>query len=247
MTLDSLLAERNMVYPHTNPFATRWTRPGALPYLGGDSATPAELVERLKHHEWHGAIVGPHGSGKSTLLAMLIGALADAGRRVTLVQLHDGQRRLPRAPQDPTCHGRPGRVFDAASPTPVGRVFDPTCHGRLGRVLAIDGYEQLSRWQRWRIRRQCRRQRCGLLVTSHRECSLPVLVQTRPTLDIVEQLIAEHLPPHGGRITGTDIQTAWNRHGGNVREVFFELYNVFERRPDCKNYNESASDSYTIA
>ena len=58
----------------------------------------------------------------------------------------------------------------------------------------------------------------------------------------------EHLPPHHGKITRVEIQTAWDRHGGNVREVFFELYNLFEeRRADCKNYNGSPSDSYTIA
>ena len=44
---------------------------------------------------WWGEILGPHGAGKSALLATLIPAVERAGRRPVLVELHDGQRRLP--------------------------------------------------------------------------------------------------------------------------------------------------------
>jgi hypothetical protein len=69
-----------------------------------------------------------------------------------------------------------------------------------------------------------------LLVTSHRECGLPVLYCAQPNLAMVERLIGESLPWHGGRISRADIHRAWQRHGGNVREVLFELYDVFEAR-----------------
>ena len=230
MNVSTTPNQRNGLHPATNPFATRWIRPGAIPYLFDDASTLAALVHRLRINHWRGAIVGPHGSGKSTLLATLVQTLTDAGRQVIVVRLHGGQRRLPIAPQE----------FRRLRPC------DTTCHGRVGRVLAVDGYEQLNRWQRWRLSWHCRRQDCGLLITSHTKCSLPVVWETVTSLDLVERLITDCLPPHDGRITEVDIRQAWRRHGANVREALFELYNVFEaRRPDCKNYNDRKDDSYT--
>jgi hypothetical protein len=189
----------------SNPFATRWTRPGAIRFDFGGRGTINGLVQRLEECGWRGAIVGPHGSGKSTLVAALLPAFEAAGRTTTLIQLHEGQRRLP----------EPNRRID-----------------RLARasLLVIDGYEQLGRLRRWHLATQCRRASCGLLVTSHRECGLPVLFRTEPNLSMVERLIGESLPPHGGRICRADIHRAWQRNGQNVREILFELYDVFEAR-----------------
>ncbi|MEX2137841.1 MAG: hypothetical protein WD894_01165 [Pirellulales bacterium] len=191
----------------TNPFATRWTRPGAIPYQFADTMTIDDAVRRLNEGEWRGAVVGPHGSGKSSLLVMLMPAIEAVGKHVVVVRLHDGQRRLPLSRQE---------------------------FKQLGTadVLMIDGYEQLGRYERWRLSRQCRRRGCGLLVTSHTPYGLPILFRTEPSLGLVERLIERCLPPHDGRISRQDIEQAWHRHAGNVREVFFELYDRFEaRRP----------------
>ena len=66
----------------SNPFATRFVRPGAMRYhfALGESETEAhrryrELVRDLVA-KGAGLIVGPHGSGKSTLLRSLDSALA---------------------------------------------------------------------------------------------------------------------------------------------------------------------------
>jgi hypothetical protein len=187
----------------TNPFATRWTRPGAVPFQFTDTMTIDDVVRRLLKGDWRGAIVGPHGSGKSTLLAMLLPATKALGKHTVIVRLHDGQWRLPLSRQE---------------------------RKQLGAtdVLVIDGYEQLGRYQRWRVSRQCRRQGCGLLVTSHSPCDLPILFCAEPSLGLVERLIERCLPPHEGRISSQDIERAWQRHAGNVREVFFELYDRFE-------------------
>ena len=68
----SRLAERN-------PFATRFVRPGVIPYRFDDRRTVADLVATLREHGWRGEIIGPHGSGKSTLVQTLIPALQEAG------------------------------------------------------------------------------------------------------------------------------------------------------------------------
>lgn len=90
-----------------NPFATCWTRPGALPWFGDVDA----VVGRLRSADWRGQIVGPHGSGKSTLLRSLLEPLRAAGQRPVLVdalqgtQANDGLllveafERLPRREQ----------------------------------------------------------------------------------------------------------------------------------------------------
>jgi hypothetical protein len=193
--------------PQTNPFATRWTRPGAMPFLFPDSVTADDLVRRLQTYGWQGAIVGPHGSGKSTLLAMLIPAIEALGKRAVMVRLCAGQSRLPLSRRDLQ---------------------------RLGatEVLVVDGYEQLGRFRRWGLSRQWRRNGFGLLITAHGSCNLPVLWRTQPRLELVEQLIERYLPTHEGRISHADIALAWQRHPGDVREIFFELYDQFEaRRP----------------
>ncbi len=80
---------------HANPFATCWTRPGALAFQFSTGESAAGLVARLATTDWRGEIVGPHGSGKSTLLETLGPHLRAAERGVSAVALRDGQRRLP--------------------------------------------------------------------------------------------------------------------------------------------------------
>jgi energy-coupling factor transporter ATP-binding protein EcfA2 len=63
-----------------NPFATCWTRPGALTWFGDIDA----IVERLRRADWRAQVVGPHGSGKSTLIRALVEPLRQAGKRPVL-------------------------------------------------------------------------------------------------------------------------------------------------------------------
>ena len=131
-----------------NPFATRFIRPGAVPYVFDEGQSTAMLIERLESLGWWAQIVGPHGSGKSTLLAQLTPALEQAGRRPAMFALHDGQRRLP------------GDWLIEVSRTSA-------------RLIIIDGYEQLSRASRFWLKRRCRREGWGLLVTAHDNVGFP--------------------------------------------------------------------------
>ena len=178
-----------------NPFCTRRVRPGAIPFLFPPDQTAEALIERLQTAGWRGEIVGPHGSGKSTLLASLISVLERVGRRTVLVELHDGQRRLP-----------PELWSDARLETPA--------------VLVIDGYEQLSRFSRFRLRWFCHRRGVGLLITTHQPMGLPTLCQTaayartgradcRPPVEQSETAAFR-------RRIGAMFGTAWRRFTGNV-------------------------------
>jgi hypothetical protein len=161
-------------------------------------------VRRFAELGGRGAVHGPHGSGKSALLATLLPALRAAGYVPWQVALHDGQRTL--AAEDwRTLRGLPA-----------------------GSVVAIDGYEQLGRLARWRVRWRCRRRGHGLLVTAHGPAGLPVLVRTEVSPALARRVIARLRPgveaPAESELSGR--LRAW---GGNLREVLFELYDEHER------------------
>jgi hypothetical protein len=193
---------------HSNPFATCWTKPGALKFRFPPDLGAKQLVERLAAQDWRGEIVGPHGSGKSTLLEMLSPILLASGRRVTAIALHDGQHWLP--------HGDLRRALSRPQP-----------------LLVIDGYEQLNWlariWLRWR----CRRSRAGLLVTSHRMTGLPLVIHLEPDLDTIQQVVAALTERRQTHVTSADIIASHACHGSNVRELLFDLYErheVYRRR-----------------
>jgi hypothetical protein len=189
-----------------NPFATRFVRPGALPYLFPPGVSVSGLLDRLATAGWRGEIVGPHGSGKSTLLAALVPAIEQTGRKVILVQLHDGERRLPRDADR--------RVRASTHPT----------------ALVIDGYEQLPWWRRRWIEWRCRRRGIGLLITSHRSIRLPELTQTRIEMATAQQIVAQLLAGCQEIITPEEVAECVARHGDDLRETLFELYDLFQAR-----------------
>jgi hypothetical protein len=92
----------------SNPFATRFTRPGAIEYLFPAGQSAASLVAQLADQGWWGEIVGPHGSGKSTLVATLVPALREAGRRVAWRAIRTG--REGEAPAEPRAARNSGRL-----------------------------------------------------------------------------------------------------------------------------------------
>ncbi len=210
---------------NTNPFATCWTRPGALPFRFPAGESAEQLVARLATNGWWGEIVGPHGCGKSTLLAALLPALRDAGCSIRVITLRDGQRRLPRGwhAQSPS-DGRGKRELRRPRPSldAQGRATPPC-------ILVIDGYEQLGWLQRLLLKRRCRRAAAGLLVTSHSPTGLPTLITLAPDLPLIQQLVATLCERAATRITPADVVASHAGRGSNVRDIFFDLYDRHER------------------
>lgn len=179
-----------------------------MPFLFGPGESVEGLLQRLAAQGWWGQIVGPHGSGKSTLLAQLVASLPPE-QRPRCFELHDGQRSLA-VPWSELAHHRP-------------------------TLLVVDGYEQLGRWNRWRLRRYCRRRGLGLLVTAHADVGLPWLYRTTcdeaTAVAVVERLLANQ-PEVASRALRQELldhaAAALARHGGNCRELLFELYDVYE-------------------
>ncbi len=202
----------NVSAARDNPFSTNRVRPGALPFLFPAGQNAETLVGRLQQAGWWGEIIGRHGSGKSTLLAPLTAAIERAGQRTVLVTLHDGQRRLP---------------------------LDLRRDGRLRPplVLIVDGYEQLGRWRRLLLKRFCRRQGIGLLVTAHASMGLPPLCETTVTLDLAEQIVRQLLGNQSSPFTAAEVSQALSRRGGDLRETLFDLYDLYEQRRPAAGQN----------
>jgi hypothetical protein len=188
-----------------NPFSTRRVRPGAIPYQYPAGQDAAGLLQRLRKNRWRGQIIGPHGSGKSSLLAALIRAIEHAGRHAVLVELHDGQRRLPQSLR---------RMPQLAE----------------GAVVVVDGYEQLSPWNRWALRRFCRRRGLGLVVTAHASMGLPDLARTSTSVRVARDLVRRLLAEGPALVSPDDVSRQFVLRRGDLREVFFDLYDLHEQR-----------------
>ncbi len=212
-----------------NPFSTRYVRPGALEYQFPPGEDAEQLVERLQCNRWWGQIVGPHGAGKTSLLHALKASLLRADRQLCWCTLQSGERRLP------------------ADIWARREAWNSTT------LVVVDGYEQLGWLARWRLKSCCRARQAGLLVTSHHDVGLPWIHHVNCSLPAALQLVGALLRQFADRnvscaqiegsseevteslhaqqlVTDDDVATGYRRWKGNVRELFFGLYDLYESR-----------------
>lgn len=202
----------------SNPFATRFIRPGAIEYLFPPGQSAAALVEKLAQQGWCSEIVGPHGSGKSSLVAALIPELTRAGRKLV--------RRVIRLDADGS--SEPGGV--EVVPPKYAAVMAGSKRWDGQTLLILDGMEQLSWWWRRRVRAECRRRGTGLLVTTHQPLDLPLLCRTQPSESLAQEVVASLLDNRQSPVSRTDVAAAFKASGGNIREMLFALYDVHQAR-----------------
>jgi DNA replication protein DnaC len=169
----------------------RVDRVTALPFLGAD--VPALALRFCELNQ--AALVGPHGAGKSTLLRSIGTTLAEQGHRVRTLTLPGSATSIQR------------RVLLRS---PIDEAD----------IVLLDGYEQLTRWQRYQARRRFRR----LLVTAHNSSrSLPTLLTIQPTIETLHRVLAGLLgevPPD----LAVRAEAIFIRHHSDVRQTLFDLY-----------------------
>ncbi len=194
----------------SNPFSTRFIRPGAVPFLFPPEQAGAKqdldaLADRLSSLGSRSQIVGPHGSGKSTLVRQLMDQLAQRGLPSYLVSLHDGERRMPAG-------------------------WAKAAQQMAARLVIVDGYEQLGAWSRWMLKFRCRIRGWQLLVTAHQDVGLPTLFRTATDLATARSIVAHLLAPSDKNIDETTIADSFAAARGSVRDMLFALYDRYEQR-----------------
>ncbi len=188
-----------------NPFSARFVRPGAIPYIFPEGHSPESVFALFRGHHRRGAVVGPHGVGKSALLTALGKYLADRKEPCLHMELDNGQRSLT-----------------AENRSRMESLWE-------GTVL-MDGYEQLNSWSRYQVRRLCKRRQVGLLVTAHSAVELPAIFKPEPSCDLAWKIVEYLLQQGEPLITREDVDACFLRHQGNLREMLFELYDLYEIR-----------------
>lgn len=188
-----------------NPFSASRVRPGAVAFLFDEQPSLDSLLQQLRAGGYWGQIVGAHGSGKSALLAALRGALEAAGLGVLHIELHAGQRRLP-------ISLRKLRGAEDIS------------------VIVVDGYEQLSWLARISLKHFCRRRRLGLLVSTHLPAGFPTLCTLRPSLALAQKVAAQLQHGYPELVAPSDVAACYAAAHGNLREMLFALYDIYEQR-----------------
>jgi energy-coupling factor transporter ATP-binding protein EcfA2 len=198
----------------TNPFSTRSIRTGRIPPLddAGHHVCLTEVLADLAERGGSAAIVGPHGSGKTTLLRHLADAMERRGQRVERVRLH----------------GKQGVV------TLLRAVV-------RGGFVCVDSWERLGRPTALLVRWLARIRGTRLVVTAHRPGPLPTLwaCHTSPALLAA---IVDRLPEQGGFLPSerpVQIEDAFRRSKGDIREALFMLYDRFEERAGAARAVES--------
>lgn len=192
----------SVAHPSTNPFCTRFIRAGAIDFQFQGDQSLSLVHSRLRVNRWCGQIVGPHGSGKTTLLHALHAHWPSLQRSPVLHTLRNRQRWILGL--------RCGRWTPATQ-------------------LIVDGFEQLHPLCKVMLLWQCRRRRCGLLVTTHVPWwLLPVVHQNKPSLDVTYKLVRQ-LAPDDPRLTCAAVRAAFEKCDGNVRETLLCLYDVCQR------------------
>ena len=216
-----------------NPFSTRKTIPGKIPYFAGEVYKNEQGVEFLyrffRNFDYRSQITGKHGTGKTTFLYEFVQYLERQGHKAYHFALHDRQRLLPPVFWE--------RHIILVTQFKIGAIESIP-------ISVIDGYEQLSLGQKIRLRHSCRKGTSGLLITTHHPAwRMPVLLRTKPTLETLQSVIA-YLFRDVHDLEPPDLplcRTLFDKHQGNLRNVWFDLYDLYEMKFSDLGLQTSAS------
>jgi len=242
-----------------NPFSSRRTRPGALPYRSSSAESLSEKgsekgSDPLRQGAKTSAIdVPPQGRtpfqrGSETCseeTGVVTGPLIErimARRRTAIIGPHGSGKTTLLATLCRQLESgiAPPRTLtlafhnDQSQAMHRGRLraaLEVAQRDRIGLVI-VDGYEQLRWLARCLLNRHQRRWGYHLLVTSHRPLrSFQTIHHTSAERHVAERLLAQLLEryPAQEEAITARFPAAWDRCGGDFRKLWSLLYDDFER------------------
>ncbi len=216
---------RDLFTSSSNPFCTRFVRPGVIHYQFAASPTKvlgplgcldhySAIIHNLSIVRF-GQIVGPHGTGKSTLVASLLEWGDGDFAAVTAVHL------CGPATISWWSHARHRlRAMRRVRSEQAGLVD--------GGLLVVDGAEQLGRSDWRRLLSLARRRGQAVLATSHRELAgMEVLHRTGNSPELIRSLtqwLVRGKPDHVLDQVNAALASRSLSESTNVRDLWFELY-----------------------
>ncbi len=187
-----------------NPF--RVSRIHALPFLWPEGESWRSLEARWLANGRQGAITAPHGHGKSTLLAEWMERLRGQGWTCRPWTLTDENPRLPKR-------------------------FEPI-PWRPRDIAVLDGAEQLT-WRGWQAWRTATEGAAGRIITNHRPGRLPTIFRPRCDPQGLARLLGQ-LAGEGLENLPEPPAALLQRHQGNLRDIFRELYEACAESPTAR-------------
>ncbi len=209
-----------------NPFAAETIRAGVEPFVFPPGITSQSLWTKFAEGGWLGQIVGPHGSGKTTLVR-------------TLLQHPPWSKVLAEVY---VCKARSCKLVEcraAAEGDSFCKVVKGCLRTRGGKLIVIDGAEQIPMMVRSMILALAMLRGIKLLVTSHKEFRhFSTLLHLKPTFPLAWELVSARLERArqwraACGLPGVDlnedvVRVIFEKHRGNIREMLFELYDIYE-------------------
>lgn len=194
---------------HVNPFETRWIRPDSVDFLCSGKSQLSDLLELLLKATQPCELIGDHGIGKTTLAYNLLQQARDNGIESQIIRC-----------------GKDGESVDWQQ------------QFQFNRLLILDEFEQLSVWQRRKVKQLARKTKTATLIIAHQTQGLPALLSTPATQSLLSNLTAlkslvrqlQIQAQQPQLILDQDVEELFDKFEGNSRDILFTCYDLFEQR-----------------
>ncbi len=168
-----------------------------------------EIKGRVESLRYRAAILGPEGSGKTALLFHLQSLLERRGLETVYLQVYKRNNYL-----------WPFKTKNV-------QTIDPD------KIYLIDGVDLLPAISWFYLRLKMRHAK-GLIVSSHKNRWLPVLVHCETNINLLNDILSRLLPNPTESVSSLG-EKFFRQRKGNLRDVLRDLYEFYSEMGSCSD------------